>query len=363
MKRKPTTTDIANRLGLSRTTVSKALNGHPSIPEATMRKVRDTAIGLGYKKVPGEAGPMEDFRARGPAPPASGTPMRTIAFLIRSAIAQSNEGYWVDVMRGAEEASRRSGCNLLLHFITLGDVDALRLPRSLTEAAVDGVLLAGLTHKPFVQAVAASRLPTVLIDSYPDMRTRDLACDTVIMESERSVYDLTEHLIGLGHQRIGFIGNIADCMSFTERWNGFRRALLDAGLPVDPDTCAVAPIASHYYNRSDIVASLRAMKRLPTAFVCANDLVARYAVSALEDFGLRVPQDVSVTGFDMIDIRSAVPANPLALTTVRVNAGHIGLRACEQLLWRMERPSRPVDHIRIATSVVLGESTTAARRA
>jgi len=363
VKRKPTTTDIANRLGLSRTTVSKALNGHPGIPEATLRKVRETAIGLGYKKVLGEAAPSNDARPRGAVPQAGGTPMRTIAFLIRSAIAQSNEGYWVDVMRGAEEASRRSGCNLLLHFITQGDVDALRLPRSLTEAAVDGVLLAGLTHKPFVQAVAASRLPTVLIDSYPDMRARELACDTVLMESERSVYDLTAHLISHGHQRIGFIGNIADCMSFAERWNGFRRALLDAGLSVDPDTCAVAPIASHYYDRADIAASLRAMKRLPTAFVCANDLVARYLVSALEEFGLRVPEDVSVTGFDMMDIRGAVPASPLSLTTVRVNAGNIGLRACEQLLWRMERPSRPVDHIRIATSVVFGESTTAARRA
>ncbi len=355
MRRKPTTTDIANRLGLSRTTVSKALNGHPSIPEATLQKVRDTAIGLGYKKMLGEtAGSAE--HAQG-----SGAPMRSIALLVRSTITASNEGYWIDVMRGAEEAARQSGCNLLLHFVTREDAAALRLPRSVTDGAVDGVLLAGLTHRPFVQAVTAAKLPTVLIDSYPDMRHADHPCDTVLMESERSVHELTEHLIGLGHERIGFIGDIADCLSFTERWNGFRRALLEASLPLDLTACAIAPAAKHYFDTADISAALRAMPRLPTAFVCANDLVARRTVRALEAFGLRVPEDLSVTGFDRMDVRGETPAGPQALTTVNVNAEHIGLRACEQLLWRMDRPARPSDHIRIATSIVIGESTASPR--
>jgi LacI family transcriptional regulator len=357
VRRKTTTTDIANRLGLSRTTVSKALNGHPSIPEATLHKVRETAIGLGYKKMLGESAGSPDHPV-----PSGGAPMRSIALLIRSTITVTNEGYWVDVMRGAEEASRQSGCNLLLHFITQEDVDDKRLPRSLTDGAVDGVLLAGLTHQPFVQAALATKLPTVLIDSYPDMRAADHPCDTVLMESEQSVHVLTEHLIGLGHERIGFIGDIADCLSFTERWNGYRRALLDAALPIDLDTCAIAPAAKHYFDTADITEALRAMHRLPTAFVCANDLVARRTVRALEAFGLRVPEDISVTGFDRMDVRGETPAGPQALTTVKVNAGHIGLRACEQLLWRMDRPSLPANHIRIATSFVLGESTTAARR-
>src|SRR5690606_2974443 len=116
-----TTADIAKELGLSRTTVSKALNGHPAVPPATRQRVLETAARLRYKHYREDR--LEALQADRPA---AGPSMRTIACLIRAGTTSSNEGYWVDVLQGIEEASRRDGCNMVLHFITEDDMEALR---------------------------------------------------------------------------------------------------------------------------------------------------------------------------------------------------------------------------------------------
>lgn len=353
MKRKVTTSDIARMLGLSRTTVSKALNGHASVPDATRRRVLEAAAQLRYKHYR-----PETVSAQGPARTGAG-PMRTIACLFRSSLAPSGKGYWVDVLQGIEEAARQYGCNVVLHFITQEDLADLRLPRSLTESGVDGVIMAGLTRLDYVRTVAGLGLPAVMIDHDSRVRPGDTLFDTVLMESEQSVYDLTGRLIRLGHRRIGFIGDIGDCLSFTERWNGFRRAMLDAGLAIDAECCAVSPQPRHYFDAGETARAIDAMAQLPTAIVCANDVVALLAIQALERKGLRVPEDVSVTGFDLVETDDGLPLAERRLTSVRIDAVRVGSRACEQLIRRMEKPDMPLEHIRLVTELVEGETTAA----
>ena len=353
MKRKATTGDIARMLGLSRTTVSKALNGHPTVPPATRQRVLDMAAQLHYKHY--RPSPPANLPVRGE--PDAGAAMRTIACLIRASLARSGgKGYWVDVLQGIEESTRRRGWNMVLHFVRPEDLETLSLPRSLTEAHVDGVVMAGITRLAYARAVAGLGLPAVLIDHDSAARAEDAVFDTVLMESERSVRDLTARLIALGHRRIGFIGDIGDCLSFTERWNGFRLAMMDAGLPVDPACCAVAPKPRHYFDAAEIAEALAAMPQLPTAFVCANDVVAIRTVQALGRMGLSVPRDLSVTGFDAIETDTDPPPGGLALLSVRIDAVRVGSRALEQLALRMEQPDRPPEHIRLATALVDGTS-------
>lgn len=352
MTRKTTTSDIARMLGLSRTTVSKALNGHPSVPPATRRRVLDMAAQLRYKhyRPSAPACRAEPFAA-------DGADLRTIACLVRSSLARSSsKGYWVDVLQGIEKSTRRRGWNMVLHFVTPEDLESISLPRSLTEAHADGVILAGINRLAYVRAVAGLGLPAVLIDHDSAARTEDAVFDTVLMESERSVRDLTARLIERGHRRIGFIGDVGDCLSFAERWNGFRLAMLDAGLPVDPACCAVAPRPRHYFDGAEVAGALAAMPRLPTAFVCANDVVAVRTVQALGRMGLAVPRDLSVTGFDAIETDTDPLPDGLQLASVRIDAVRVGSRAFEQLVLRMEQPDRPVEHIRLATAPVEGTS-------
>jgi LacI family transcriptional regulator len=352
MKRKATTNDIARMLGLSRTTVSKALNGHPTVPPATRQRVLDMAAQLHYKHYrPADQANRAELRD------AAGAAMRTIACLIRSSLARSgSKGYWVDVLQGIEESTRRRGWNMVLHFVHQEDLDSLRLPRSLTEAHVDGVIMAGITRLAYARAVAELGLPAVLIDHDSAARAEDALFDTVLMESEQSVCDLTARLIALGHRRIGFIGDIADCLSFRERWNGFRRAMMDAGLSVDPACCAVAPKPGHYYDGAEIAEALAAMPALPTAFVCANDVVAVRTIQTLGRMGLTVPEDLSVTGFDAIETDTDPLPDGLQLMSVRIDAVRVGSRAFEQLALRMAQPDRPIEHIRLATVPVAGTS-------
>lgn len=350
MKRKPTTNDIARMLGLSRTTVSKALNGHPSVPPATRQRVLDAAARLRYKHYRLSAGRTD------PSGPLDAG-LRTIACLVRSSLARSgSKGYWVDVLQGIEESTRRRGWNMVLHFVTPEDLDALALPRSLTEAHVDGVIMAGITRLAYARTVAGLGLPAVLIDHDSAARAGDAVFDTVLMESERSVRDLTARLIALGHRRIGFIGDIGDCLSFMERWNGFRLAMADAGLPVDPACCAVAPRPRHYFDGAEVAEALGAMPHLPTAFVCANDVVAIRTIQALGRMGLEVPRDVSVAGFDAMEPDAGALPDGLRLESVRIDAVSVGSRAFEQLVLRMEQPDRPVEHVRLATLPVEGTS-------
>ena len=352
MKRKATTSDIARMTGLSRTTVSKALNGHPSVPPATRQRVLDAAARLHYKHYR----PSPDATRREPSLPAAWG-MRTIAVLVPSSLARAgSKGYWVDVLQGIEESTRRRGWTMVLHFVTPEDLESLALPRSLRETHVDGVIMAGITRLAYVRAVAGLDLPVVLIDHDSAARTEDAVFDIVLMESEQSVRDLTAGLIGLGHRRIGFIGDIGDCLSFMERWNGFRLAMADAHLPFDPSCCAVAPKPGRYFDAAEVAEALAAMPRLPTAFVCANDLVALRTIQALGRMGLKVPRDLSVTGFDAMDMDTDALPDGLRLVSVRIDAVRIGSRALEQLALRMELPDRPVEHIRLATRPVEGTS-------
>jgi LacI family transcriptional regulator len=352
MKRKATTSDIARMLGLSRTTVSKALNGHPTVPPATRQRVLDMAAQLHYKHYrPASPADLEDRNG------TAGAAMRTIACLVRSSLARSgSKGYWVELLQGIEESTRRRGWNMVLHFVPPEDLESPSLPRSLTEAHVDGVIMAGINRLAYVRAVAELGLPAVLIDHDSAARAEDALFDTVLMESEQSVCDLTARLIALGHRRIGFIGDIEDCLSFKERWNGFRRAMMDAGLAVDPACCAVAPRPRHYFDGAEVAGALAAMPQLPTAFVCANDVVAIRTVQALGRIGLAVPRDLSVTGFDSIETDTDPLPDGLSLATVRIDAVRVGSRAFEQLSLRMEQPDRPTEHIRLATVPVAGAS-------
>lgn len=361
MKRKMTSLDIANRLGLSRTTVSKALNGNEGVPESTRERVLNMAAKIGYKHYGREITPAPGNSGRNSAV-GSGTSdgstgaLRTIALLIPSGIGMSQQGYWVDVLRGVEETARHYDCTMVLHFISPQDCKELKIPHSLSNREIDGVIAAGLTSKDYIHALKEWDLPTVLIDCHADFQTKDMICDTVMMESEQSVFELTSHLISLGHTSIGFIGNIQNCLSFNERWFGFTRALIHAALPLEKSYCAIADVPSHYFDIREVGDALSTMPKLPSALVCANDLVARQVIKWVSSQGLHVPVDVSVTGFDLLsDGEESESKNHL--TSVRVNGSNIGARAFEQLLWRANHRDRPAENIRIACSVEIGCST------
>ncbi|MFC5653282.1 LacI family DNA-binding transcriptional regulator [Paenibacillus solisilvae] len=344
MNKKVTTYDISNALGISRNTVSKALNYHASISDETRKKVIEAAIAMGYNKMVPGAGER----------PAISRSTKSIAYLTR--IEVSTNGYWMNLMRGVEDVLRGSGYDMKMSFIKDEDIISLMVPPMLN-STIDGFIVVGMLNKAYTEKLLAHSLPKVFIDLNAELPLTDLKADLVLMESEESVYRITRHLIESGHREIGFIGDITS-RSFLERWIGFSRALHESNIPRNPSYCITSKHATSYQSFDGIADTLGALEQLPTALVCGNDLMALHAIRFVKENGMRVPEGIAISGFDQMKETELLD---ISLTTVTNNEFQLGLRAAEELLYRMQRPNRPFEVIRLSTRVIFGESTRTTR--
>nr|WP_276316173.1 substrate-binding domain-containing protein [Paenibacillus lignilyticus] len=300
---------------------------------------------MGYKKVKLSVG-------GGTAAAESAGKARSIAYITKSQINHGT-GFWLNVLSGVEQMISHSGYEMKLSFIKNEDIEALELP-ALLASDIAGFIVAGSFDKPYTEKLMALPHPKAFINIHPDTRLSDLRADVVFMENEDSIYQITRHLMNLGHTEIGFIGEIHSCRSFMERWFGFQRAHFDGNLPIQPSFCITVPNAESYQNYEGIARSMKDLPKLPTAFVCANDKIALHVIKYLKEIGKAVPRDIAVTGFDQI---SEAEFLGFTLTTVALDEYQLGQRATEQLLTRMSKPDRAFETVRLATKVVLGESS------
>lgn len=346
MTKKITTSDISDKLGLSRNTVSKALNDHPSITDATKRKVIEQALAMGYKKVklPGASYPATS--------PAGQT--KSIVYLTKGHLHVTS--FWMHVMRGVEEIVSQHGYEMKLNFVKPEDIHSLTLP-PITGPDIKGVIVAGSISKEYTEKLLELPLPKVCISINPDIPLSNLSADVVLMENEDSTYRITRQLVQSGHEDIGFIGDIGSCRSFMERWLGFQRAVLEAKLPAVPEHYLISETPDNFQSYEDISQSLAALNALPTAFVCANDRIALHVIKYLNGIGKKVPEDIAISGFDQVDEAEFLG---YTLTTVSNDDYQLGVRAAEQLLHRLDSPNRPHETVRLATEVIWGESTRSA---
>ncbi|UVI32850.1 LacI family DNA-binding transcriptional regulator [Paenibacillus spongiae] len=340
--KKITTSDISNYLGISRNTVSKALNNHPDISDETKQKIIDQAIKMGYKniKLPPAVLPETDTSRT-----------KSIAFITKRDVGI--ETFWMNVMSGVEELISGNRYEMKLSFIKNEDIDSLLIPQILT-SGIDGFIVAGSVNKTYNEKLMSVSLPKVFIDIHSDFSFSELNSDIVMMESEGSIYQITRRLIQEGHRDIGFIGDLS-IRSYMERWLGFIRAHYETGLMINPDYCITSNDPRNYQYYEDVAERLGALKQFPSAFVCANDVTAIIVIRYFRNAGMSIPSDIAVSGFDSI---KEIEFLDFSLTTVINDEFRLGLRAAEQLLTRMREPNRLPEIIRLPTKVLFGESTT-----
>jgi LacI family transcriptional regulator len=347
MKKKVTMEDIARALDLSRNTVIKALNNHSDVSETTKKAVLEKAVTLGYKKINSEYLGMisSDILNRN----------SNIAVIMRDSNTEENS-YWMSVIKGIQEAIAKKGFNMISCFQNAQDEKELKLPQCIANGSVNGIIIDGAIKKEYVVKIISQGIPAVLIDCPNGMYLSDIEADIVMMENEESVSKLTQCITQRVSNDIGFFGDINSCRSFMERWNGFKKGLEASDLKIDADLCILSETSTHYQNMggSEVKESLEKLKRIPRAIVCANDRIAISTIMVLREKGIRVPEDVMVAGFD--DIQEATIIEP-ALTTVSNPKHEIGIRAGEEILWRIKKPNRFFEIIRIKTNLVFRKST------
>lgn len=312
-----TLADVAERSHVSISTVSLVLRNKGNIPQETRQRVLDAARQVGYRiKTP-------------PSKLTEGsTPLRTVGVLAKSSEGDSPlaNPFYSQVISGIEEACRQRNINMLLAILPTDKNNyPLDMPRLLAEDHAEGLLLVGaLVDRPLEMMLDQNGAPVVLVDAYAPYREYD----SVVTDNYHGMYQAVSNLVSQGHRAIALIGTGGSTFpSVAERRDGYLQALKDFSLRPHCIDC--------WPEREAIARALR--KRLDdhpdiTAVVGANDETALETMRALQAAGRRVPDDISVAGFD--DIAIAGLSNP-ALTTMRVDKRGMGQNALELLIWRM----------------------------
>jgi LacI family transcriptional regulator len=301
--------DVARAAGVSAMTVSRVINDKRNVREATRDLVLRVIDELNYS-------PNAAARTL-----AAGE-----ATHIGLLYANPSAAYLSQFLVGALEGARKAGAHLVLESCASESAgEQAETARQFLKSSIDGVILPPpLSESMAVHAeVAASGKPMVTVAmGLPHEGIRNVRIDDFAAAKE-----ITEYLLGLGHQRIGFIRGHPNMTASSERYRGFAAALSDHGL--DP---AEAPVEQGYFTyRSGLVASERmlASPKRPTAIFASNDDMAAAAVNAAHRAGFDVPGDLSVVGFD--DTSPAATVWP-ELTTIRQPIAEMAAAAIELLM-------------------------------
>ena len=289
-----TINEVAAEAGVSIKTVSRVLNREPNVREDTRKRVLAAAEALRYR-------PSQSARSLA----------GSRSFLICLLYDNPSPAYVSDVQQGAVSRCREAGYHLIVEPIDSHAPDLARtVEATISTLQVDGVILTPPVSDNVEVLDVLERLGAAYVRIAPDRSPERAA--SVGMDDRRAAYDMTAHLIGLGHRDIGFIKGHPEHGAAHLRFDGFAAAMQDHGLEVEPSR-----VAQGWFSfRSGLEAAdkLLSPATRPTALFASNDDMALGAIAVASRLGLRVPQDLSIVGFD--NTPSAITAWP-PLTTVR----------------------------------------------
>lgn len=337
---------IADRLGLSRATVSRCFTNHRAINPATRARVFDLAAELGYRYM--------EMRT---IPPGKSRIARTLGVLIcHPAVPTIDDRFDSPRQRlldGISQAAQLQSVQLSVHYVdpeetTIEDSSYQKIT-SLRRGSWNGALLIHAFPLGIVQTLLA-RMPCVsLLEQYGQAH---LNC--VDADHDRGISDLMDLLAERGHQRIGFfsIHPVLGTYWATHRFSAYLEKLLALGLSHRPGDVINVAKDLVLSEKDALARMLDQTKDGVTAWVCPNDLTAYAAMAALNRHGRRVPEDVSLTGFDGIE----TPEGMTMATTIKTPFREIGRTATGRLLRLIKRPFDPPHHILVGGQLRYGNS-------
>lgn len=326
--------ELAERLGVSVATVSRALNDQPGVSTEIRDRVLRAASEMGYSP---------DIRARSLATSVT----HTAAFVVLNAGHPAAEDpFYPIIMAGAEAYLSQHSYHIL---VTTVDDEAMARPRGLpvvSEKRVDGLIVAGPDiSASFILGLATAGVPLVLVDNC----LTQTAVNCVLNDDEGGAYAATCHLIEHGHAHIAFLSGPQEWVSNRERARGYRRAMEEKRL----EPLMLCGSETTISSGAELVR--QGLERWPdlTAVCAVNDAVAIGAIRAATKLGYRTPEDLSVVGFD--DISWAAMNEP-RLSTVHVFKRRMGELAAQRLLDCIRNPEGPPAKVVVSTELVLRDS-------
>ncbi len=319
MKGKVNISEIARQSGVSISTVSLALNNKPGVSQETRARIVEIAAGLDY--------PVKPAASQGKC-----NRLNIVGMVVKTDwdITPQANPFYSKVIVGIEDVCRRSGINLLFATMPVDEKNQpVEVPQLLFNDMVDGLLMVGTFVDETITSISGKRsIPVVLVDGYSNTES----FDAVISDNFRAAYQAVEYLIQKGHHHIGLVGSEENCYpSLKERRNGYLRALKE-------NKISEVYLANFNINKShgyqETISLLNEFPQL-TALFCVNDDVGNAAMKAAQSLGKRIPEDLSILGYD--DTYLAVNSHP-ALTTMHVDTVTMGRAAVHLLSLRVDNP-------------------------
>jgi DNA-binding LacI/PurR family transcriptional regulator len=329
---------VAERAGVSIASASNVFSGKPWVSPDVRAAVLSAAAEVGFQP-----------RRRAPAQPEA---VSMLGFLIRENpyFPLATDAFYSEVLHAVEQACRERGLSLVHASLPPDVSDFNDLPPMIRRRQVQGLVVVASFEPAFYKLIEQAHLPWVVVDHFDE----SIPTDCITGRDEQGGYLATRHLLELGHRvpppamvvSPPHPKGVPIGPNFEARYRGYRRALDEFGVPLDPA----------YVSRADVGAAAEALLALPvppTAIVCGNDPAALMVLNILQERGIGVPDQCSVVGYD--DIYLAARAVP-PLTTVHVDRRAMGRRSVSELLERIADPDLPARHTRLAVKLVQRQS-------
>ncbi|MCM1026283.1 MAG: LacI family DNA-binding transcriptional regulator [Roseburia sp.] len=330
---------LAETLGLSEAAVSMALNNKPGVSTATRQRVLTAAKEQGY-----------DFSRLNEAESVSRSMKGTLYFIIyrKHGAVVADTPFFSELSQGIDSGCKKHHYYLNVFYLDEDENTRERL-QSMIHFDCRGILLLGTEMQagdlePFLRL----KLPLVILDTYFET----LAADYVLINNMQGAYLATDYLINHCKSQPGYLRSSYSINNFQERADGFYKAVRSHGLPTSRSVVhLLSPSLEGAY--ADMLEILRAGEETASCYFADNDLIACGAIKALREYGFRIPQDISVIGFDNLPVSSY--AEP-SLTTIHVPKQDMGEAAVRRLAHITENPKEAPVKLEISTQLVKRKS-------
>lgn len=332
MNRNVTMKDIAEKLGISIVSVSKALTGKQGVSEELRDKIKKEADRMGYRYNVGARALKEGKNYN-------------IGVIIRSCyLDDTSNAFYLQIYQSVARRLTHYDYATMLELVEPEMQKRLQLPEIVESKRLDGLLVVGELQEEYLERLKKVGLPMVYLDFYD----KKMEIDSVSMDNVCAEYDLTEYLIRKGHREIAFVGSIDATTSIMDRYVGYRKALHAYGIPYRSQYLIPDRDIQGQYTEPVFP------EPVPTAFVCNNDEVAAKVIDKLRGHNYRVPEDIMVTGFDNYPF---VRSGGVGITTVAVDMDTMAKGSVDLLMERLNGKGGMFLRRVVRGRMVLREST------
>lgn len=322
--------DIANKLNISTVTVSKALSDKEGVSQTLREQIKQVALEMGYKC---------NLVAKGMK---EGCTYNIGVIVAKRYMDTTHSFYWMMYQHLIQYLGKEN-YYALLEVISKEDEQMGKLPNMIEDRRVDALIILGQMNENYIDWIGGQDLPILLLDFHSVQVERD----AVIGDNIYGAYIATNYLISKGHKEIGYLGDIYATTSILDRYLGYSKALIENKLMIHPEWI----LKDRDEEGESCLVQLP--DKLPTAFVCNCDKAAYHFVQQLNSQGIKVPEDISIVGFD--DYIYATLAKP-EITTIKVDIEQMAEQAVIFILRKLQDDAYKIGKKVIEGQMVIRES-------